>query len=165
MSVAGLDEPTETVVTRIRFAVAQRGYRPHLLQARFLKERFGVQRGIPLRKIEDGKIKATVRGRVYRRRDPLLILQVSILQAVPRGAVRNNVCLADYAGRRHVERLENPLLNKVAIEFAGDSMNQDAESQVAQVAVTPARAGWVCRGECFNNLRSEEHTSELQSLV
>src|SRR5580765_1597952 len=131
MSVAGLDEPTETVVTRIRFAVAQRGYRPHLLQARFLKERFGVQRGIPLRKIEDGKIKASVGGRVHRRRHPLLILEVPIFQTIPRGAVRNNVRLADDARRGHVEGLENPLLNKVAIEFAGDSMNQDAESQVA----------------------------------
>ena len=82
-----------------------------------------------------------------------LILELPVDQPVPAGRLRDDVRLADDAGRRHPERPEDPLLQKIAIELAGHPVNENAERQVAEVAVAPARcrahrpAKWPRRSE------------------
>src|ERR1700737_1587548 len=72
-------------------------------------------------------------------------------ETVSRRSVWNDGRLIDDAGRRHVERLEDPVLEKVAVEFTGNPVNENAEGQKTQIAVAPARARRVSRWDGFDN--------------
>ena len=62
-----LDEPSESVVTRVGLPVLERRHRPHLIQARAFKELVGVERGVPLGQVEDRKIQRAIGGGIERR--------------------------------------------------------------------------------------------------
>src|SRR5262245_942185 len=125
----------------MRLAVVQLHRRPHLLEGRFLENLFAVERRVPLRHIDSREIKRPVASGVEGWRNPFLILQFSINETVSGGAVRDDVSLADYASCFHVERLENAFLDKISVKFPGYFADQNAERQIAQIAVAPLFTG------------------------
>src|SRR5579862_3152476 len=137
VAVSFFDKPPEAISAFVSLTIFQFYRRPHQIEARALQQSFGVERGIPFSKIENGKIEASIRGRINHRRDPFLILQFIFDQAVPRRAVGDNVSFADDSSGTHLERMKNSLLQKVAVKFASDSMNEYSKRQIAEIAVIP----------------------------
>ena len=58
-------------------------------------------------------------------------------QTISGGAVGNDVGLAHDARGLHSQRLEDALFEHIAIELAGDLVDQNAQRQVSQIAVFP----------------------------
>ena len=137
MSVRVVNEPSETVAVRIRFPIAELYRRPHQVEAFGFKKFSCSQARIPLSQILDGKIETAVRCGVQGWRDPLLVLQFPFHQTITSGAIRHDVGFADDARRVHSQRLEHALPQKVSIELSADFVNQNAEQDITEVAVTP----------------------------
>ncbi len=73
-------------------------------------------------------------------RDPLLVLQLTLDQAIARRAIGNDVSLADDARSLHPQRTKDSLLQHVAVKRAGHAMDQNAQRQISEIAVAPVRA-------------------------
>src|SRR5579864_5107519 len=49
--------------------------------------------------------------------------------------------------------MEDPLLQEVAIEFAGDAVNQNSEGEKAKIAVGPLRSGLIGKRKLLDELQ------------
>src|SRR5579864_600307 len=49
--------------------------------------------------------------------------------------------------------MEDPLLQEVAIEFAGDAVNQNSEGEKAKIAVGPFRSGLIGKRKALDELQ------------
>ena len=77
---------------------------------------------------------------VFKRgRNPFLILEFAFDQAISRGAIGNDVGFAHDA-RVHAQRLEDAVMQEIAVELAGDAMDENAQRQISEIAVGPLRA-------------------------
>src|SRR6202011_4884985 len=119
------------------FYVVEFDHGPHLFEARTFQKLFGVQRRVPFRQIHNREIEAAVGGGVQSRRNPLLVLKLTLHQPIAGRAVGNYVSLAHDARALHPERMEDALFEYIAVELAGDAVDEDAQRQVSEVAVTP----------------------------
>src|SRR5215471_11834255 len=88
----------------------------------------------------------TVRSRIHRGRNPLLIFQFAVDQTIARGAIWNDIRLTDNASRFHFEWLENPFLKNVSVELAGHFMDDNPKRYVAKIAITPLFSRWRQKG-------------------
>ena len=95
----------------------------------------------PARQVQHGEIQRAVGGGVELRRHPLLVLQPPLDQPVAVRAVGHDVAFRDDSGGAHAQRLEYLRPQQIAVEGARDPVDDDAEQDVAGVAVAPARAG------------------------
>ena len=92
---------------------------------------------VPSRQVFDCEIQTAVGRRVHTRRDPFLIFENALNQPVASRTIRDDVGLRDNTRLVHAERIEYVFLEKIAVEFPRDFMDQDAERHVAKVAVSP----------------------------
>ena len=133
-----LDAPAEAV--RKRLAAVEPDRPEDRGPALRLEHRSRAQALLPGDEVEDREVERAVRGRVELRRDPLLVLQLAPHEPVPGRAMRNDVLLADDARRLHAERHEHAVPQHVAVEASRGAADEDAQHQVARVAVVPPRA-------------------------
>ena len=64
-------------------------------------------------------------------------LTLTFHQTISGGAIGNDVGLAHDARGLHSQRLEDAFFEQIAIELAGDLVDQDAQRQVSEIAVFP----------------------------
>src|SRR3979411_857575 len=79
-----------------------------------------------------------------------MVLNFTALGFVARGAVWNDVRLADEPGRAHTERSENSLPQIIGIKTARYLVDDDAEQQVVGIAIVPFIAGLKFDWKSFN---------------
>ena len=141
-----IEKPGATItgaaeLQRGRGAVAKPRRGPHLFPDSRGERMIGVKRGIPFGDIADAEIQRAVGHGVQAGRHPGRMLPFTPDQVVTRRTVRDNVGFADHASGDHSQRLENPFLEKVAPRLSRDAVHDDAEQDVAGVAVIPIAAG------------------------
>ena len=64
----------------------------------------------------------------------------------PDGAIGNDVSFAHDARGLHPQRPEDSRLQHVTVKRTGHTVDQDAQRQIAEIAVTPFRPGGKARG-------------------
>src|SRR5688572_24631154 len=102
-----LSMPAEAITFSSSIAQFYRG--PDLRETRLFQRTIGVKRGVPLGQIQNRKIKRSVSRRIRRGRNPLLILDCALNEAVTRSAIWNNIGFGDNA-RSHHQRSKNSFL-------------------------------------------------------
>src|SRR6476620_4230084 len=105
------------------FSIVQFYRSPDLLQTRLPQWLIRVKRGVPLCEIQNRKIERPVSSRIRRGRNPFLILECALQEAVAGGAVWHNISFGDDARSSHPQRSKNSFLQKLAVEFSGDLAN------------------------------------------
>src|SRR5690349_18998671 len=103
----------------VRFTIVESDRRPHLVEAGSLEKLFRVERVVPFGEVVNAEIQGAVCCGVKSGRNPFLVLQLAVHQSIPGSTVRYDVRLADNSGRRHPQRLEYAILQKVAVELSG----------------------------------------------
>src|SRR5215470_3216185 len=139
MAILLVDEPPESVLSGVGLAVLEFSHGPHLLERGARHEFLRVKSGVPFGEIDDGEIERAVGGGVQCGRNPLLILQLTFDPAISSTAIGHNVGLADDARAVHAQRLEDAVVEKVAVELTGDFVDDEAERQIAKVGIVVFR--------------------------
>src|SRR5262249_55896837 len=107
---------------------------------------------VPLRDVEHIEVERAVGGGVEQRRNPLLIFQLAIYQAIARRAIRNDVFFTDDASAVHAQWLEDALLQEIAIELAGHLADDRANQNVVRIGVDPLLSRSKFRWERLDHL-------------
>src|ERR1700730_11039534 len=95
MTVLLTDVPSKSVASRIWFPIIQRIDGPDTVKAGLFEKWCAIERTIPLGQVENIKIKRAIGSGVERGRDPLLILELAVVDLVPSSAIRDDVPLTD----------------------------------------------------------------------
>ena len=141
MAVRMGDLPAKTVVTGIRLTVVELHRSPHLFQAATASKASRCTAPHPTLPGPGSKNRGC-RRRWYSSLGAThsWFFISSLHQVIARRPVRNDVRLADDASGLHSQGMEDALRQKIAVELAGDAVNQNSQRQITQIAVSPVRA-------------------------
>jgi len=90
MTVLLTDTPSKSVASRIWFPTIQRIDGPNTVQAGLFEKLCAIEPTIPLGQVENIEIKRAIGSGVERGRNPLLILELAVVDLVPSSAIRDD---------------------------------------------------------------------------